>query len=64
MKESCTLSDKIETICELLSRMVSFGPQFGYGLKGVFFFFFFFFLKKKRIKEKKIYVFVREHLGS
>ena len=29
MKESCTLSDKFETICELLSRGVSFGPQLG-----------------------------------
>ena len=37
MKESCTLSDKFETICELLSRGVSFGPQLGEGLNGVFF---------------------------
>ena len=41
MKESCTLSDKFEPICELLSRGVSFGPQLGEGLNGVFFFFFF-----------------------
>ena len=60
MKESCTLSDKFETICELLSRGVSFGPQLGEGLNGVFFFG----GGGGEKMEKKIYVSVREHLGS